>query len=538
MKKYISLIKACMSSDMSLFKVRANSRTDKLFLPIFLSFCLMFAVWTYGNLIMDSLREFHMEFVYIPLSVFICAFMLLMEGIYKSGSLLFNCKDDNLLLSLPIKRQTVIFIRIFKFYTFELLYHTLFFLPFLIIYIRYYGISISFIITSIIMLILLPVIPIVISCIFGTISTGLSSRFKFKKAAQTIISMILLVAIMYFSFNMKGVFNELVKHAKTINDFITMIYYPAGAFYSLITDFKLLDLLLFILINIGLLTITIFILSKIYFGLNSRIKKIETNNRSSNKEYKYSRKSVTSSLIHKEFTRFFKTPIFLINAGFGLVLFIIICILVAYNMNSVLEILANNEEIIISKETVLKYLPLIIAFLIAFGSFTTSITSSMISLEGKSFMILKSLPIEPRKIIMSKVYTSSIIMIPAILLGDAILFFRFKVGIIEMLILIALSIILPFISGIVGIITNLKYPKMDAVNDAEVVKQSMSSMISVFAGFALLALTGFAIYLLVQLNIDIVFILVIILSIFMALLCLLYLYLCKNGVKDYNNIIV
>ena len=42
-----------------------------------------------------------------------------------------------------------------------------------------------------------------------------------------------------------------------------------------------------------------------------------------------------------------------------------------------------------------------------------------------------------------------------------------------------------FISGIFGILVNLYYPKLDAENDTEIVKQSMSSMIAVFAGMGL-----------------------------------------------------
>ena len=542
MKKYISLIKACMSSDMSLFKIKAknnSSRSNKLILPIFITLCFMMAVWTYGNILMDSLMEVHMDFVFIPLSVFLFAILLLAEGIYKSGSLLFNCKDDNLLLSLPISRKTVLFVRVFKFYVFEFLYHSLFLLPILVIYIRYNGASLSFIITSIVMLLLLPIIPIVISCIFGTISSGLASRFKFKKAAQTIITMILLVGVMYVSFNLKGVMKDLANNAKTINDFVMAIYYPAGVYSKLCTDFNIVDLLIFILVNVGLLSLTIFLMSRVYFKINSRLKKIEVKKKtSSSKDYKITRRSINSSLIHKEFGRFFKTPVFIINAGFGLVLFIIICIVVAINMDALLGVIAGGEEPLISSKTILDNMPIFILVLILMGSLTTSITSSMISLEGKSFTILKSLPVPPRKIIMAKVYTSAIIMIPALLIGDIILFIRFGTGIVEALILIATSIVLPMVSGLIGIIINLKYPKMDAVNDTEVVKQSTSSMISVFAGFGLFGLSGLVIYGLFKLQLAALFILLIALAFFTLIFGLLYLYLSKNGVKDFNNITV
>ena len=118
--------------------------------------------------------------------------------------------------------------------------------------------------------------------------------------------------------------------------------------------------------------------------------------------------------------------------------------------------------------------------LICFASFMTSITSSMISLEGKSFNILKSLPVNPFIIIKSKVLAAVLIMIPFMIIGDLIIFIRFGFDLLSIILLLIASILFPLISETIGIIVNLKYPRMDAKNDTEVVKQSMSSMISVF----------------------------------------------------------
>ena len=117
-----------------------------------------------------------------------------------------------------------------------------------------------------------------------------------------------------------------------------------------------------------------------------------------------------------------------------------------------------------------------------FTSCMTCITSSMISLEGKSFNITKSLPVAPGKILLAKILTSNIITIPAILICDVIFFVVFKVAIIDIVLILLASIIMPTFTAILGILINLKYPKMDAISDTEVVKQSMSSMISVFIG--------------------------------------------------------
>ena len=165
MKKLISLIKACMTSDMSLFKIKNNnqSKRNRVLLPIFLFIMVFFSIWSYANMIIEPLTKIHLEYVLLSLFVLFTFILTLVEGIYKSSNLLFYCKDDNLLLSLPIKRRTVLFIRVFKFYFFELIYNTMFMAPAMIAYIRYVKVAPSYYPVSIIMLLLLPIIPIVIS---------------------------------------------------------------------------------------------------------------------------------------------------------------------------------------------------------------------------------------------------------------------------------------------------------------------------------------------------------------------------------------
>ena len=120
MNKIISLIKASMTEGMNIFKIstKKNNIFSKIILPIIITFLLMSVMYSYSKLIIKPLRPIHMEFALLTLFILLTSIMTIMEGIYKTSSLLFNCKDDNLLLSLPIKKTTVLFIRIFKFYIF------------------------------------------------------------------------------------------------------------------------------------------------------------------------------------------------------------------------------------------------------------------------------------------------------------------------------------------------------------------------------------------------------------------------------------
>ncbi|MBR3133209.1 MAG: hypothetical protein IKG42_03980 [Clostridia bacterium] len=535
MKKYISLIKASMTEGMNLFRISTKNKNTftKFFLPIFLVLMLMGTVYFYSDLLMKELSKVNMEFVLITLFIIFTSIMTLVEGIYKSGNLLFNCKDDNLLLSLPIRRGTVLLIRVFKFYIFELLYNSVFLLPAMIVYAQYTKPSFIYYIVSLVGLLVFPIIPILVASILGTFITFVASKFKGKNFVQTIITVIFLLVILYFSYNLQNFINDIAQNASSINDLITKLYYPAGAFVELILKFNIIKLLEFILVNMVLFVLTILLMSKLYFNINSSSKSIKISK--IKKDYKIKTSTPMGALIKKEFSRFINSPVFVTNAGFGLVLFILGTVLLAVKFDSFADMIIQKESTM-DLDYIKSCMPVLLFGFICFTSFMTSITSSMISLEGKSFSILKSLPIKPYTIIESKVLTAVIVMIPCILLGDIIVFIRFQFDLFSIILTLLISILLPLIAETLGIIVNLKYPRMDAKNDTEVVKQSMSSSISVFIGMAIIGITIVLLYNALKANISNNTIMLAFLNIYTIIYLVLVLFLHKTCEKSFDNI--
>ena len=187
-------------------------------------------------------------------------------------------------------------------------------------------------------------------------------------------------------------------------------------------------------------------------------------------------------------------------------------------------------------ELIKLHLPVVMFGLVCFASLMTSITSSMISLESKSFNILKSLPIKPFMIVFYKIVASLVIMVPCILIGDIIIFIRFQFDFVSILLILLASILLPFVSELIGIMVNLKYPKLDATNDTEVVKQSMSSMISVFIGMGLLGITVALLFKMLDFGISNHIIMLIFITIYGIISLGLWLLLVKTCDKSFNNI--
>ncbi|MBQ2622795.1 hypothetical protein IJG12_00525 [Candidatus Saccharibacteria bacterium] len=535
MSKFFSLLKASMSEGMNVFRVygKKQSKLVRISLPIVLAIIIMVSVAGYADMMMEPLAEVGMEFVVLTLYIIMAALFILVEGIYKASGLLFNCRDDDLMLSLPVKKSTVLTIRVLKFYLFEVMINAIVFIPAMVVYAMRVGVGPSFYLVSLTALLILPILPIVIASLVGGIIAFSSAQFKHKNIAQIILTTLLLLVLLFVSINIKDILQTLAQNAKSVNEIITKLYYPAGQYIHLVLDFKFVDYLIFILTNVGLFTLMLLTLGSVYYKINSRVKIVKTDTALRSYTLKYNRPLM--ALFKKEIGRFVSSPVFLINAGFGLVLYVVVVILVCVNMDGTLDMFSKmGAEIPV--EAIINYMPACLFGLIFFTSMMTSITSSMISLEGKSFNILKSLPTNPVTIIMAKVLAAVAVMIPILLVGDIVMFVRFDFDIWQILMIVCSSIIMPLVSEVVGIVINLKYPKMNAQDDTEVVKQSMSSMVAVFVGFGSSIMMIYIIYNTFNNGLSASGTVGAGLLFGVAALVLLLIYLWRRGIKDFNSI--
>ena len=490
MKKLLSLLKATMSQDMSLFRIKARneSRARKIVLPIVLALLVMFSVGSYVAILAEKLAPSHLTYIVLTIFIMVTSLLTIIEGVYKSQGILFEARDNELLFSLPITQSKIFFIRIFKLITFQFLYNSLFMLPAIIVYAMYEKTNVSFYLISTVMLVLLPIIPTILGCIFGYIIKGLSAKFKARNIMQVLFTSLILLGIFYVSFNMQGMVANIVQNANSIQEIITKIYYPAGLYINLIQNFNILDLVTLLAINIVPAFVFVYVASIFYFKINSKLGEKGNGNKkvgvAKTTEKTYRVRTQLSGLIHKEMKRFFSSPVFMVNAGFGMVLMIAVTFALSINFDGMINSMMQGmeTEIPIPIGEIKNMMPKVFYGFVIFISCMTSMTSSMISLEGKSFNITKSLPVETEKILLSKVLTSNILSIPIFLICDVIFFIAFKVAIIDIVFILLASIVMPTLTALIGILMNLKYPKMNATSDTEVVKQSMSSMLSVFMG--------------------------------------------------------
>ncbi|MDD6879124.1 MAG: hypothetical protein PUD59_02710 [bacterium] len=529
--KTFSLLKAALSQDMNLFKYSAkrnSSKLTKILFPIMIFILVCFSIGTYAYMIAEKLAPFNLTYIMVSMFIMIVTLMTFIEGIYKSQGILFESKDNDLLFSLPIKKYQILFIRIFKLLLFQYIYNLMFLLPAFAIFIYFEKPGINFYLISLLMTLLIPIIPTVISSFIGYIIKLLSSKFKSKKIVQTLLSSIIFLGIFYFSMNLENFIQDIASKATGINNMLTSIYYPLGLYINLINGFNLLDLLKLLLVNIIPFILFIVIGSKVYFKIIFNSK--ENNCKKNNKKSLVLKRKPIISLVRKELKKYYSSPVYMFNTSFGLLLSVILSIYLCFKGSIVFDEILVQYGI----QNSISF-PVLFYFFILFVTSMTSITSSSISLEGKTINITKSLPINEELILKSKILTCYIIELPFIVFSDIIFFIKFKPNLFYLILIILIGLISILLIACIGLIINLKYPKMNATNDTEVVKQSMSSMISVFIGIGIfVGSILFIVFLGDYINIDILLILHI--SLITIISIILYYFLMKNGTKEYKKI--
>lgn len=489
MSKLFSLLRATMSGGIQLFNYRGKTERSRRLMPIVLALLIGIMMFFSAMAVTSELKESGGEVAILSIYTIVTAIIIITEGVYKSGDLLFRPRDNDALLAMPIKKSTIVLVRMIKFYVFELIYCLIFLLPSIVAYAVNVEVGALYYFVAITMLLLTPVIPIAVSCVVGLITTGISAKFKYKSFWQVALSFVALLVFVAMVIGLNTTSNFDGQSMMTFNDKVTKFYYPAAAFSELATEFNLGQYLMFVGINLAVTIVTVFLVSKFYFRIITRIsmvKRIEN----TNLNYRFKKHNQTSAMVGKELNKYFNTPVLIMNTALGLVLFLVAVGALCFNFDDIVITLTSSmEDFPITIEEMRSFLPSVTFALVAFASLMTFITTTMISLEGKAFNLLKSMPISGKKVIMTKVLAAMLLIVPVTALGSVVLFARFQFNILEAVLILIGAVAMPLVTELIGILVNLKYARFDAESDAVVVKQSAGVMVATFLGLGMVLLT-------------------------------------------------
>ena len=463
----------------------------------------------------------YLDLILIVAVLFSCILSFI-TSIYKAQGTLFSSKDYDLLMALPIRNSTILTSKILSLMFISYIGTALIIVPASIVYFIYNGsLSWIFFIILIIGLIFIPMIPIIAASIIAVAITFVSSRFKHKNIATTIVGMIAVLLIMIVSMNMQSYINAFIANSDSIVKGLSSIYSPAMYLKEALVSYDIVSLIKFILISTVPFLIFVLVFSKTFKVINGKLS--ESYKKANYKVAGLEASSIIKALVTQELRRYFATPIYVMNTAVGMVLLVAAAIATLFVSKETLAVFLGYPEIV-------NIIPIGVLVVLVFTIGLSCTTNSSISLEGNRLWILKSLPIEPKDIFKGKIITNLIITIPASIIANIIFYIGLKFEIKYLIFNLIISIVFAVISAILGIITNLYFPKMEWTNPTTVVKQSASVLVTILVVFILiLVVVGVSIALVQVFNITNMMII-------LSTVLMMFLIVLFASIKVLNNI--
>ncbi|MDR0433941.1 MAG: hypothetical protein LBH21_02610 [Gracilibacteraceae bacterium] len=441
---------------------------------IFSMFYMMF------NFVCESFFTAGIGFMYFSAFAITVFSLCVLSSVLTGAAIVFGAKDNELLLSMPIKPADILIGRLLTLFTAE---YAITFLVALAAFVPWLAGGFatgSGILLFVAGALLLPPMALSAALLLAWLLTLISSRLRHKNIVTLAISVAFLIAYLYFYMNMQSYLGELVAKGGELAEAFRAAVPPFYLFGVSVADGDIMSGLAFAAWAVAPFAAALLLLAANYH-------KVLTTNRGGAKivyrEKQVAAKSALSALIGKEMARFWSKPAVVLNSSIGSVFMLVSPLLLIKQTG----ILAQFTTFALITNTAPATL---LAAALAILASSNNLGASLVSLEGKNLWITQSVPVSARTALRAKLaahlLTSSIPCLFASLCFGAVL----AAGPADwLLLLIAPQTVIAFIA-VIGLTLNLYFPKLDWTSEVQVVKQSAPAMFTLFGAWLILAGLG------------------------------------------------
>lgn len=398
----------------------------------------------------------------------ICLLSFLLT-MFKTNGYLFNFKEYDMLMSLPFSPKDIAGCKFLYMYVKGLPWQMSVSFSTMIVYGIYAEAPVYVYPIWIVLSLIMPIIPMLLASFLGFVITKISAGFKHKIVIQTILVFMVVVSGIFLRFFIENTVREekteeVVQKVSSITGSVSKIYPPIDWFSNAVKEVNISDILLIIGVSILLFEIVFIPVGRSYRKINSALK----SHAASKKKVKISckRRSVLNTLVFKEFKRMTGSTVYMTNAPIGELLCLVSGIAVLFF--DIRELLTDMiKDAPITVET----LYLLIPFIIYFFAGMVATTAFTMSLEGKNYWIVQSLPIEKAVLYRSKMLFNMYLTVPVTLFSITTCCISAKVPVISTVLFLILGFTLCAFSTVRGSVCGIKHMRLDWENEIEVIKQ-------------------------------------------------------------------
>lgn len=487
---------------------------------------LLGGMFTYFSMMLcEPLTSAGFAWLYFALISLVSIMMGVFGSVFNTYSSLYQAKDNDLLLSMPIPVRDLLVSRLLGVYLMGTMYSVIVILPAVIVNLVVNGFSLKVLFGSLVLVLAVTVIVFVLSCALGLLVAKISLKLKNKSAITTVFSLVFLALYYYAYSNAFRLLQSVIQNVQTIGEKVKGAAYPLYIFGKT-GEGDLLSLAITVLFSAAILFATYILMERSFLKIATSSAKTA---RRKYREKRAKLKSADAALFSKELSRFLSSPTYMLNCGLGVVFLFAAGVAVLIKGSYLVNLFV--QEMGFGSELVAVLAVLVLCAMTAMND----ITAASVSLEGKTIWLSRSLPVSAWQALRAKLYLHILLTgIPALFCSGclcAVLRPSFAMA----AFIVITPLLFTALFAAFGLALNLKIPNLNWTSETAAVKQSFSVLITLFSGWILPLAFG-VIYYLLFMRLDALWFFIVYSAVVTVLCAVCLTWLKKRGTLIYKSL--
>lgn len=432
------------------------------FLMLYAGAAYAFLFYSYFSAISRPYYEAGIGWTYFAMFA-ITNFALMFAGsIFAAKAQLYEAKDNELLLSMPIPPSVILASRMLTLLLINLVFDLITAIPAGIAWARFCPVDPIGAAAFVVIVLLLPLFSLSLSILFAWLLSLLTRRIQKKALLSTAFSLAFLGAYFALVTQAQTVVAKLAQNGEAVAarlDGVSVLYWIGTA----VADGNPLALLLSVICMTLPFALAYWLVSKTFiravtakFGFKTAVYK----------ENMQKVSGVFSALYQRELRRFTSSSAYMINAGFGAIILAV--------GGAALPFLGITEKLPLPQEL---YCPILI-LIICMISGMTNITAAAVSIEGSALWIARSVPVDTADLLKAKLLLHLSIAGPATVIAQAGVIFAVGPSWQNLIWCLLTPLAFTAFTALSGLVANLRHPNLDWVNETQAVKNGVAVLIA------------------------------------------------------------
>ena len=460
---------------------RAGSKATRVLMAAgfgYLGLCLLFLVGMLCYTLAAPLAAAGLGWLYHAAVGLTAVSFCFMGSVFLAQSQIFEARDNELLLSMPVPPRLIVLSRLLSFLLLNCLYAAVVMVPAAAVYAVQLSPGPLFYVSYALGLLLLPMLATALTCAIGWAVTLIVSRMRRKNLVTGAAMIAFFLCFLFLYMNLQKYAAALLAHGEEIAAVLRRVLPPLFSFGMAVQGAPLHLLLtaLWCLLPLSL----------VYLLLSRSFQRLVTTNRGAAKIRYVARemrvKSPRAALLQKELGRIFGFPLYLFNCAVGGPLALVLAVVVLVRGPGILSSLSAAYGL----SGAASLLPFLL-LLLCFCAVMDCTSAPSISLEGPYLWIVKANPVRTCDLFFAKVMANFLIGGVPLALASALFIAALPLRFPGAALVLLLPLLAQLFTALMGLCLNLLLPRLDWISQAAVIKQSGSVLATVFGGMGLIA---------------------------------------------------